>query len=938
MFKIFRHALLVITAMMAVPFAAGAQQSLPVDSAVVVGKLPNGLTYYIRHNETPKGQADFYIAQKVGSILEEDNQRGLAHFLEHMCFNGTTNFPGNTLIDWLETKGVKFGYNLNAYTSVDETVYNISNVPVNNDAVVDSCLLILRGWANDLLLEPEEIDKERGVIHEEWRRTNIGQMRILEQILPTMFPDSKYAYRLPIGTMEVVDNFPHQALRDYYETWYRPDQQGIVVVGDVDVAYIENKIKEMFSGIEMPSDAKERQYFPVEDTEGTIFAIGSDPEQAQLTLAMMFKSDVFPKAQKNSPMYLMQKYAENMMVNMLDQRYNEMAMKADAPFSGAGVYYGSILGITKTKDALTMQVVAKDLDLPTGFEAAYRELLRAARGGFTDGEYDRARKEYLSRLEKAYNGREKIKNGSYVNEYVRNFIDNEPIPGIENEYAIMQQLAPMVPVDYINELISDLVTDDNRIVMVMGPQKDDFTMPTQEALEAVIAKVDAEDIEPYQEALKAEPLIPELPTPGKIVSETADSQWDATVITLSNGVKVIVKPTDFKKDEILFQAIAKNGTSGLPGDQVANMLFAQFLAMQHGLGDYTVADLRRYLQGKQANVVLSADEYTRTFQGMTSVKDLPTLMELIYMNFTALSSTDDEFQAIQNMVVNSISQQENTPDFQFEKFSCEKLYKSPLSQIPSVDQLKAATREGALDIIHGLTANAADYTFVFVGDIDMDTLKPLLEQYIATLPADAATAVTSVTVNPDVEITPGKAVDTMTYKMETPQTTCAIHIFGDIPYTPKNRQMASMVGQVLSKRLLNKIREEMGAVYSIHASGTMDRVSKYNTSIEIPFPMKPEMKQQVFDEIDMMINDMTTNISEDELKPIQEFMLKSMAEQKEQNSGWLGSIGATQLNGVDIFNGIEDVIKSVTTEDLQQFMQQLLSQGNYRIVVIDPAE
>ncbi|MDE6453730.1 MAG: insulinase family protein, partial [Muribaculaceae bacterium] len=474
---------------------------MPVDSAVVTGRLDNGLTYYIRHNETPKGQADFYIAQKVGSVLEEDNQRGLAHFLEHMCFNGTENFPGNTLIDWLESVGVKFGYNLNAYTSVDETVYNISSVPVARESVQDSCLLILHDWANALLLDTEEINKERGVIHEEWRRSNVGQMRILEQLLPTIFPDNRYGHRLPIGIMEVVDNFDPQVLRDYYHKWYRPDQQGIIVVGDIDPVRIEAKIKEMFSGIKMPENAAERVYFDVPDNEGTIYAIGKDKEQPAGVFLMFFKGDKLPKEMRNTPMYYQMHYMTELISSMLNNRLDEVSNKPDAQFAGAGSYYGDFF-ISKTKDAFTVQGMPKGNDILPAIEQVYRELLRAQRGGFTPGEYDRAKAEFISALEKQHNNRNNTENDTYSKEIVRHFVDGEPMPGIDTDFQIYSQLAAMIPVEIINQLLPELITNDNRVLVGLLPDNENFRVPTEEEVAAVIAKVDAEEIEPYRDEMK----------------------------------------------------------------------------------------------------------------------------------------------------------------------------------------------------------------------------------------------------------------------------------------------------------------------------------------------------------------------------------------------------------------------------------------------------
>ncbi len=918
--------------------AAQGMPTVPVDSAVRIGKLPNGLTYYIRHNDLPKGQADFYIAQKVGSSLEEDNQRGLAHFLEHMCFNGTTNFPGNTLIDWLESVGVKFGQNLNAYTSVDETVYNIANVPTARTSVQDSCLLILHDWADGLLLDPAEIDKERGVIHQEWRRSTVGAMRIYEKLLPIIYPDQPhYGERLPIGTMEVVDNFEPQVLRDYYETWYRPDQQGIIVVGDIDPDYIEGKIKEYFSEIKMPENAKERVYFPVGDNEGTIYAIGSDPEMTTGQVMMMFKTEAIPNAMKASMQYPVIKYVYDMVGTMLSQRLDDLGQKPDAPFAGASADYDSFF-LSKTKDAFTIAGVAKGDDLLPVIEAVYRELLRAQRGGFTIGEYERAKAEYLSRLEKAYNGRDTRQNDEFVQQYVRHFIDSEPIPSIEDRYNMMKQFVELLPIDAINQVLPEIITKDNRVFMVLAPQNDTFKVPTQEEIAAVIAKVDAEEIEPYKDEMKAEPLIPALPAPGTIKSEQHNAQWDATEFTLSNGAKVVVKPTKFKTNEIRFEAIAKGGLSTVGDDQAANLKFMPFAMSVNGLGTYTSTDLKKYLQGKQANVDMSLDDYTRTLSGSTTVKDLPTLMELIYMTFVDYEIAPDDFSSIQSTYAGVLANQELNPQFIFGKEIAKALVKSAAGQVITSTDILAADREGILNIIHSQLKNAADYTFFFVGDIDIESIKPLLEQYIATIPADSANVTNSYEYNLDREFVTGKTDVTKTTKMETPQTWCAIIIDGEMEYTPANRQMASMAGQILSNRLLKKIREEMGAVYSIGAMAQMDRTNKYNTLVQIPFPMKPEMKQQVLDEINKIIVGMTENISDDELNPIKEFMVKEAGEDAETNEGWIGSMAATTLNGVDIFNGKVETINSITTADLQKFFKQLLDQNNFHTIILDPAE
>ena len=937
--KIFSRLLFVLIGVIAFSTQVRAQMPtdpLPLDPQVRKGVLPNGLTYYIRHNETPKGQADFYIAQKVGSILENDEQRGLAHFLEHMCFNGTENFPGNELVTWLETKGVKFGQNLNAYTSIDETVYNISNVPTASIAVQDSCLLILHDWADGLLLLPEEIDKERGVIHEEWRSRNVGQQRLMEQMAPAMYPGSKYGYRLPIGTMEVVDNFAPQVLRDYYEAWYRPDQQGIVVVGDTDVDCIENKIKELFSPIKMPENAPERVYEPVPDTEGTIIAIGTDPEMPNSRATIYFKNDVLPRELRGTMAYWLQDYICDMLTAMLNNRLGEISSTPDSPFAAAGSYYGNYF-LSDTKDALTLAAIGKGDDILPGLASVYRELLRAERGGFTVSEYDRARSEYLSRLEKAYNNREKAESSSYVNTYVRNFIDNTPATGIEMKYQTLNMLLPQLPVDLVNATIKELISDNNRVVTVMLPEKDGIKVPTEEAVRQMMAAVDTEDIPAFVDEVKDEPLIANLPAPGKVVATQELPQWGATEWTLSNGAKVVVKKTDFKADEILLDAQALGGTSVYPDTYANTLIFLPEGLGQYGLGTYTYKDIQKYLQGKQCHVYFQFDDYCRDISGSTTPKDLKTMMELLYSHFTQFNMSADEFQATKNMLTGFLHNQETNPQYIFSRDLRKALYDNPRKAALTVEAVEAASLDQVNQIVKDMTANAADYTFFFVGNVDMDELKTLCEQYIATLPGDAAAASKAPAIDGSLGLKKdGDKMTSFTTQMQTPQTFVAVLEFADMPYTAKDRALSDIAGQVMTERLLKKVREDMGAVYSIWASGAMSRQSVPNTVIQSVFPMKPEMKEQVLDIIAQEFKNMESDVTAEELAKAVEFEVKEATEAKEKNNAWLSTMAATALNGVDVFNGNVELLQSLTPADVQDFMKRINANGTYRIVILDP--
>ena len=910
---------------------------MPLDPQVRYGKLPNGLTYYIRHNEKPKGQADFYIAQKVGSILEEDNQRGLAHFLEHMCFNGTENFPGNSLVSWLEGIGVKFGANLNAYTSIDETVYNISNVPVASESVVDSVLLILHDWADGLTLDTKDIDKERGVIHKEWRRSLVGQMRILEKLLPEIYPDSRYGYRLPIGTIDVIDNFKPQEIRDYYETWYRPDQQGIIVVGDIDVDLMEKKIAQTFAPIKMPDIVKERVYFPVPDTKGTIYAIGSDKELSNPVVEFMVKQDALPAEIKGTQAELASTFLTYVISHVLNERLNDIASKPDAPFAAASASYGEFL-LAKTKDMLGIAALPKNNEIPAALSAIYREMLRAAIGGITASEFERAKAEYMSTLESAYNNRANVESGKYVKEYVRHFIDGEASPGIETEWKFAQFMVPQLPLAAINSALKKMVTADNRIVMVFIPEAEGYTVPTEQQLADAMEAVDKEDIQPYVDETRDDPFVKNLPAPGKIVSEKQLSQWDATEWTLSNGAKVILKPTKFKEDQILFSAFAAGGSSEIPASQAANLIVMPYAFEKLGFGDYTASDTEKYLSGKKISLTPHISAYERELSGESTPKDLPVLMEFIYNVFTCPSLDEKEYDSQISAIKAMLANQEATPNYKFSELLTKSIYNDPRRGMINTDAATKASREEILTILKSMTENAADYTFIFVGNVNTATLKPLVEKYLAVLPGKASQKANPKDV-PSLDIAKGSATVVEKMEMQTPQTYVAIISSADIPYSVRDRALASIAGQIMSKRLIGTVREEMGAVYSISASGSMAPLGGSNAILQSIFPMKPEMKDEVLGYIADQFDDMTKNISQEEFASVIEYMVKNARENLEKNESWRNAIVlAEAVPGIDTMNGIIELYQSLTPSDVTDFMSRLQKQNNYHVIILDPKE
>ncbi|MGM9803899.1 MAG: M16 family metallopeptidase [Muribaculaceae bacterium] len=929
--------LVALVALVMLPGAAMAQQTttIPVDSAVRVGKLPNGLTYYIRHNDYPKGQAEFYIAQKVGAIVEEDNQRGLAHFLEHMCFNGTKTFEGNNMLKWCESVGIKFGANINAATGIDQTIYNISKVPTARVGVQDTCLIILRDWADGLLLEESEIDSERKVIHEEWRMRMVGQMRILENLLPTIYQGERYGYRLPIGTMEVVDNFPYQALRDYYETWYRPDLQGIMVVGDIDADRIEAKIKELFSDIKMPQNPKKREYYPVKGNEETIYAIGTDKEQPQSILQLMYKHPAFPDSLKTDMNYLAYKYIINMINSMISSRLDEITKSPDAPFAYAQSSNGNFL-VSQTIDAQNFIAIAKDNDMIGAYKALLTEVTRVKKHGFLASEYLRARDEYLSGLENAYNNRNQQNSGMLVNDYVSNFLNNEPIPGIENMYNIMNLIAKNLPVDVINQVAMNLIPDNNLVVVVMMPDKEGVTVPTKEQLQQIDKEVAAADIAPFVDNVKTEPLISTLPANGKVVKETIDSRFDAKVWTLSNGVKVIAKKTDFKDDEIIMNAVAKGGYSVLSDKDADNIDFLSLVMSQRSLGTFTANDLEKYLAGKQVRLNCSGEAYGRTISGRTTPKDLNTMMEMLYMTFTALGFDANEFAATQNQYVSILQNQVTNPEFVFQTRLSKAFYKSPFNHMISIEGIKAANFDRCVELAKQGFSNAAEFTFIFSGNFDEAQLKEYVEQYIASLPTEK-NKVANVKLA-GLGINAGTATQTSTLKMQTPQTYGSFVVSANMPYTSKNAKIASVVSQLLTARFVEQIREKEGATYSVGTMGSMSRMADYNVQYNTTLPMKPEKADRVVEIVKHEFNDLTTNCTDVELNKVKEYMVKTYTEGLKQNSAWVGAISGYQVNEVDTLENAEAIINSITTADVQNFVKEVMKQGNFQIYMMTPEE
>ena len=937
----FKHMLAVAALLIAGAAATMAQQMppIPVDKDVRMGKLENGLTYYIRFNNWPEHRAEFYIAQRVGSIQENDQQRGLAHFLEHMCFNGTEHFKGNDIVKWCETIGVKFGRDLNAYTSIDQTVYNISNVPTTREGIIDSCLLILHDWADGLLLEADEIQKERGVIHEEWRLRTSATMRMLERDLPQLYPGSKYGHRMPIGLMEIVDNFEPQVLRDYYEKWYRPDNQAVIVVGDFDVDKVEQKIKELFAPIKMPENATPVVAEAVPDNAEPIFVVDKDKEMQYSIVEVFFKSDPIPDEIKTNMQYLIIDYMKDAAIGMLNDRMAELAQKPDCPFLQASSSYGKYL-FSKTKDAFSVDALPKEGQTEAAMKAAFIEARRAAEFGFTATEYKRYQQNFLSQLDKQFSNKDKRYNNQFCRQYVNHYLENEPIPSLDDYYEVMKQIVPMMPVEAINQLMQQFVTatDSNMVVLNMNQEKDGAVYPTPESLKKAMAEARAEKLEAYVDNVKDEPLITVLPKAGKIVKEVAGKKFDYKELKLSNGATVVLKQTDLKKDQVILAAEGFGGSSLYGEKDFANIKFFDDVIEASGLGNFSHTELEKALAGKiaSANMMLGTDRANIT--GSSTPNDVETLLQLVYLYFTKINkdqeSFDNTMKTTELMLKNKLLQ----PEAVFSDSLTLTLQNHSKRFAPAnVDDLKLVNYDRILQMAKEQTANAAGFTFTIIGNYDEAKLRPLIEQYLASLPGDAKT----VKKGKDVEDSfKGNVKNNFKRKMETPKA-IAVMIWKNekMNYTLENSIRASMVGQILTMLYTEKIREEASAAYSVMAQAGLTRDDYRTTATALVYcPMKPEKGDVAVKIMDEEVQGLTKAVEVEKLNKVKEYMLKAIDDDAKTNNFWIRQINRLRDYGVDFYTDYKKTVEAQTPKTIMTFVKELLKSGDKAEVIMLPEE
>ena len=923
------------TLVLAFSLVAVAQQPqvLPVDSAVRVGKLENGLTYYIRHNEYPKQRAEFHIAQAVGATMEEDHQNGLAHFLEHMAFNGTEHFEGKGIIEYFESIGVNFGGNINAYTSLDETVYRLSEVPTIREGIIDSALLVMHDWACGLSLLEDEIDNERGVIREEWRTGMGASRRMWKNSNMLKYPGSRYAVRDVIGDTAVINNFTYDALRDYYKKWYGPDNQAIIVVGDIDVDQIEQKIKALWADVPARVNRGERPLYSVDDNKEPIVAIVRDKEAQNTRIELEFKKDKLPREIRGTDFAYLQSELLDLICEMLNNRFSELSMDPNASFTAAGSFYGETV---KEKDAFTAVYIAKQGHEMQAYKDLLTQLEKMRRYGFTNFELDLVKKDLLSYYEKAYNERGTVRNISRAQECIRHYLDGAPMPGEEWEYQTMQQILPTIPVEVLNDIAKQLITDENLIIAFQAPIE--AALPNESEAIELLSAVKSEEIEAPEEKSVRENLVENTPKAGKIKKVVSNQVLGTTEWTLSNGIRVIVKPTEFKQDEILFSASSKGGMSLVATEDLVSAAIATDVISVSGLADMSDTDLQQVLTGKNVHLSTSINSNTETIDGGSTVKDLETLLQLNYLYFTASRRDEEAYKMLVSVLESQLANRDKNPKAAFlDSIQMMSSNYSPRTVIFNKSTLERANLDKSLEIYKARFANPADFIFTFVGNINPEDER--FKQLVCTWLGGMKTSKNKEVVRDNgVRVPEGINKNYFTRKMETKTASNRIQYTSyDIPYTLANELNMEMIGRILSTRYLESIREREGGSYGVGCGGGLNFYPVNTAYLIMQFDTDPEKQEKlmsiIHEEVNTIVND--GPLAKD-LNKEKESMLKDFQEDLEKNSYWDLVLYMNYMYGINYITDYKATVEAITAESVQATLKKLLASGNMFEVVMLP--
>ena len=904
---------------------------IPTDPKVSKGVLPNGMTYYVRANSTPKNRADLFLVVRAGSVDEDDNQLGLAHFAEHLAFNGTKNFPKHDLINYLESIGMEFGPEINAYTSFDETVYMIK-VPLDSTQFMDKGLQVLYDWASQVTDSDDEIEKERGVIHEEWRGGRGADERMMQKWLPVFLHQSKYAERLPIGKMEVVDNFAPELLRKYRKDWYRTNLEAVVVVGDFDQQTMVKQVKDLFSKIPMVKNPRKKQTFDVPDHKETLVSIVTDKE-AQYAVAQIFYKHPLKKSKTIGD--YRQTIVEGLYSAMINDRLSEMTQKENPPFLYASSSYSALFG---PKSVYNSVAVCQNGKIEEGIKAVLTENERVLRYGFTQSELDRQKTAMLTSIENSYKERDKQKSINYAEEYKRNFlITEEPFPGIENEYKYFNAFIPDIKLEEVNALAKKWITKDNRVVVLTAPQVDGVSVPTEADIRKYLVDVENADVKPYADKVVDKPLIATSPKEGSITSIRKIDPVDAEEWTLSNGAKVIVKSTDFKDDQILFSAYSLGGSSLYDKkDDVSADLAASVLSLS-GLGDFDKISLDKLMSGKAVSVSPYISDLREGFRGGSSVKDVESLFQLTYMYFVGQRSDQSAFNSLMTRTAGILENKKSSPDAAFrDTLQVVSANYSPRKIPMTEEQLKNADFNRINEINRERFSDASDFNFFFVGKIDKDTLKQLVVKYIASIP--------SIHKNEkwkDLGIKePSGILEKTVFKGQDPKGIQYFVFHGDFDYSKKNILLINAVSKILTTRLLEVIREDKSSVYSIDANPSIEKYPESNYDLSIYYGADPKKLDELKEAVFAQIRDLgSKGPSASDLNKAKEKLLRERETNLRENNYWISILSNTYLNGdadFSNFNDYESIVNSFTEDDIKTAFNKWFDFKNYYGVALKP--
>jgi zinc protease len=921
--------LLFISGLVVGTIGVSAAQNLPLDPSVRTGKLANGFTYYIRHNEEPKNRVMMYLVNKAGSVLEDEDQRGLAHFMEHMSFNGTKHFPHNELIDYLQKAGVRFGADINAYTSFDETVYELP-IPSDKPELLKGGLEIMRDWAHEALLDPGEIDKERGVVLEEKRLGKGAGERMQRQYWPVILNDSRYAVRVPIGLDTVLDNFKRPVIARFYNDWYRPDLQALIIVGDINVDQIEAQIKQQFSSLKNPAHERVRTKYTVPLTGKNQFITVTDKEMTTTEAEILIKH-------KAPELKTVADYrtalVHGLFDQMLSERYAELLRRSDPPYiSGSAGISGFMGGL----DAYDASVQAKPGELEKGLKAVWRETERLKRFGFTATELERAKTAYLNEMESAVKEKGKTNSINYVKEYQAYFLTNNAAPGIDKEYQMTKEDLPGITLIDVNSLTASYITNTNRDILILAPERDKNSLPNETVVNSWLKAVDEETLSPYKDEVSNQQLLSAMPIPGKIKSEQQNKVFNITTITLSNGVKVLLKPTDFKNDQIIFSSFAPGGSSLYSDADYQSAANSAGVITAGGVGNYNSDELSKYLEGKELSVKPYIAERFQGISGGSTPKDLEITMQMIYAYFTEPREDTAIFKGIITRSKAGLANRANDPSSVFNDTVSAIMGNNNIRRTgPTLQKLAEIDPDKACQIYKERFADASNFTFTFVGSIDTNAIKPLLEKYLGSLPATGQHEQAK-----DLNIhAPSGKIEKTVYKGTEPKSTVYLVFSGKYDYSPENNVKMDAMKETLEIRLLQRLREDESGVYSPGVQVNTTKLPQQRYSFLVHFGCAPQNVEKLIastlDEIGKLKTD----------GPLQENVDKWRAEdrtsfepQLKTNGFWLNYLTGQLQNSqpIEQISGYNALVDQVNPEGLKEMAQKYLNGDNYIRLVLLP--